>query len=397
MSDLLIRNARPMGGDPADILIRDGRIEAIGKGLSAPGVRVEEAGGRIALPGLVDAHTHLDKTLMGLPWYRNEGSTDLQAMIANEREVRRARAIDFHIQSMRHALALVANGATLIRSHVDVDTDHGLAMMQGVLRTRDALRDVVEIEIVAFPQSGLLVRPGTLDLMEEALRQGADLVGGLDPAGIDRDPKGHLDAVFDLALRHDRAVDIHLHEPGELGAFSTELILERTRAAGMQGRVTLSHAFCLGMPDRTRAGRLVEQIAELDVAIMTVGSPSREVPAVKELRAAGVRMGGGSDGVQDSWSPLARPDPLDRARIIALKNNLRGDADTEQALDLCGAGGAEAMGRPRPALAPGHPGDVVLVEGEAVAHAVVMAAPRTLVVKAGRVTARNGIAEIAAP
>lgn len=397
MNDLLIRDARPMGAESADILIRGGRIETIGPGLSAEGVPVEKAHGRIALPGLVDAHTHLDKTLMGLPWYRNEGRTDLQAMIDNEREVRRARDIDFHVQSMRHALALVANGATLIRSHVDIDSDHGLAMIEGVLRTREALREVVEIEIVAFPQSGLLVRPGTLELMDEALRQGADLVGGLDPAGIDRDPKGHLDAVFGLAQRHGRPLDIHLHEPGELGAFSTELILERTRAAGMQGRVAISHAFCLGMPDRTRAGRLIEGIAALDIAIMTVGSPSREVPAVTELRAAGIRMGGGSDGVQDSWSPLARPDPLDRARIIALRNNLRGDAEIGQALDLCAAGGAEAMGRARPALAPGQPGDLVLVEGEAVAHAVVMAAPRALVVKAGRVTARNGKAEPATP
>ena len=397
MTDLLIRNARPDGGAPTDILIRNGRFAAFGPALDAPGVPMADAGDRIALPGLVDAHTHLDKTLMGLPWYRNEGAVELGAMIDNERAVRHDPAIDFHVQSMRHALTLVANGATLIRSHVDIDTEHGLRMVEGVLATRTALRDVVDIELVAFPQSGLLIRPGTLALMEQALSRGFDVVGGLDPAGMDRDPKGHLDAVFALAERFGRPVDIHLHEPGHLGAFSTELILERTRALGMQGKVTISHAFCLGMNDWHRTGRLIDAIAELDVAVMTVGSPSVEVPQVARLRTAGVRMGGGCDGVQDSWSPLSRPDMLDRARIIALKNNLRSDAGLAMALDLCASGGAAAMDRRAHGLEAGLPGDLVLVEGETVAHAVILAAPRALVVKGGRITARNGKSEMSVP
>lgn len=397
MSDLLIRNARIHGAAPADILIRRGRFTEIGPNLAAVGVAVEDAGGRIALPGLVDAHTHLDKTLMGLPWYRNEGSTELGAMIANERRVRREWGIDFHRQSMRHALALAAHGATLVRSHVDIDSDGGLAMLEGVLATREALREVIDIEVVAFPQSGLLIRPGTLELMAQAMRMGADVVGGLDPAGIDRDPKGHLDAIFELSQSFSAPIDIHLHEPGELGAFSTEMILERTRALGMQGRVAISHAFCLGVPDWQRTSALIDRIAALDVAIMTTGAPSREVPQVLRLRAAGVRMGAGCDGVQDSWSPHAVPDMLDRARIVAMKNNLRRDVDVEAALDLCATGGAVAMGRTDHAIAPGNPADLVLVEGESVAHATILAAPRALTVKAGRVTARFGKTEHPVP
>ena len=124
----------------------------------------------------------------------------------------------------------MTHGATHIRTHVDVDTECGVAGIEGVMATRADMADIVGIDLVAFPQSGLLIRPGTLALMEDALRLGAETVGGLDPCAIDRDPKGHLDAVFGLAERFGRGVDIHLHEPGEMGAFSMELIIERCRA-----------------------------------------------------------------------------------------------------------------------------------------------------------------------
>jgi cytosine/adenosine deaminase-related metal-dependent hydrolase len=102
------------------------------------------------------------------------------------------------------------------------------------------------MQLVAFPQSGMLVRPGTVELLEEALKMGADCIGGPDPSVVDRDPVRHLDAIFGLADRYGVEVDIHLHEPGALGAFAVELIVERTRALSLQGRVTISHVFCLG-------------------------------------------------------------------------------------------------------------------------------------------------------
>ncbi len=175
------------------------------------------------------------------------------------------------MQSSRH-------GTTHILSHVDVDTDHGLWGVEGVMRMREECRDIVDVEIVAFPQSGLLRRPGTLELMREAMKLGVEIVGGLDPCAIDRDPKGHLDAVFGLCQEFGRPLDIHLHEPGEMGAFSMDLIIERTRALGMQGKVTVSHAFCLGAPDRELIDPLIEELARLDIAIMTTAPAARPAP-----------------------------------------------------------------------------------------------------------------------
>src|SRR5262245_43297537 len=196
-SDWLIRNARPLNAPPTDLLIRDGRIAATGASLPIPpGTEVIDAANRLLFPGFVDAHAHIDKTLLGLGWYRNEVGPSLMDKIENERALRRERGIDSHQQSARIARRMIADGTTHVRTFVDVDTEIGLAGFEGVLRTREELKDALSVQIVAFPQSGMLVRPGTVGLMEEALRAGAEVVGGLDPSSVDRDPKGHLDTVF---------------------------------------------------------------------------------------------------------------------------------------------------------------------------------------------------------
>jgi cytosine deaminase len=395
MPDLLIRNVRPMGQAGQDILIRDGHIAVIGTGLAADGAMVEDGKGAIAIPTLVDAHTHLDKTTWGMPWYAGRKGGDLQALIDNERNERRAIGLDVHRQSMRHAIRLVENGTGHIRSHVDVDTDHGLTLLEGKLRTRDALKDAVDIQIVAFPQSGLMVRPGTYELLDEALTMGADVVGGLDPSSMDRDPKGSLDAVFGLAEKHGKPIDIHLHEYGELGAFTLEMIIARTEALGMQGRVGVSHCFCLGMPDPLRVGPLMGRVARADIRIFTTGHPSAEVPSLQAMRAAGIKVGLGCDGIRDTWGPWGQPDMLHRARIVGMKNRMRRDEELELLLDCASRGGAEAMGLEAPGLVPGAPGDLTLVAGETLAHAVVEELPRPLVVKRGRVVARDGVLSLA--
>lgn len=393
---LVIRNVRPWGRDPADIEIRAGRIARIAPGLAAEGP-AEDGAGAIAIPGLVEAHTHLDKSLIGMGWRRHQAGPRLIDKVETERRLKKEWNIDPRRQSARQVALSVSHGTTAIRSHVDIDTEIGLAGFEGVAATREDYADAVEIEIVAFPQSGLVSRPGTLELMDAALSAGADVVGGLDPCAIDRDPKGQLDAVFRLAERHGKPIDIHLHEEGALGAFSMELILERTRAHAMQGRVTVSHAFCLGMPDRDRARALTEQLARERIAIATVATPSRPVPSAAELRDAGVTLCAGSDGIRDTWGPYGNADMLERAMLLGLRNNFRRDEDVEHALRVCTHGGAAVMGLDGYGLAEGAPADLVLVEAETVAEAVVAHPPRRLVVKRGRVTARDGRALIEAP
>ena len=392
---LLLRDVRPYAGAVTDILIEDGRIARIAPRIDAPpGALVEDGKSEIVLPGLVEAHTHLDKTMWGMPWYKNEVGPRLIDRIDNERRNRRAMGIDPERQSARQSIQTSLMGTTYIRSHVDIDTDHGVSGLEGVMRTREAMRGIVDIQTVAFPQSGLLCRPGTLELMDTAMRLGADVVGGLDPCAIDRDPKGHLDAVFGLCQRYGKPLDLHLHEPGEMGAFSMELIFERTRALGMQGKVTVSHAFCLGTPDPALVDPLIEQLAVLDIAIMTTAPASRPTPPVERLWEAGIRVCAGSDGVRDIWGPYGNGDMLERAMLLGLRNNFRRDDELRLALDVCTVGGARVMEIEAYGLAEGCAGDLVVMPGETVAEAVVSRPTNRRVVKRGRVVARDGVSSV---
>ncbi|MDP0926350.1 amidohydrolase family protein [Paracoccus onubensis] len=397
MSDLLLKNIRPLGTDATDVLIRNGVIAEIGRIGAADGVAVEDGGNAILWPGLIDAHTHLDKTTWGMDWHENDREAVLRSRIDFERENRIAIGIDPHRQSMRHAIGLAAHGASHIRSHVDIDPTHGLRLVEGVQETREKLRGIIDIEIVAFPQSGVMVMPGTFELLDKALASGCEVLGGIDPCGIDRDPKGQLDALFALAVKHGVGIDIHLHEPGELGAFTMELIFERVRANGMQGKFAISHAFALGMNDHLRVGRLIDEIAELDIAILTTGAPSATVPSVKRLREAGIRVGAGCDGIRDTWGPWGQPDMIDRATVIGMRNGFRSDTDLRLALELVSQGGADAMQLEGYGVGLGCKADFTLLDGQTVAHAVVNRAPRPLVVKGGRVVARGGTCIVEMP
>ena len=392
-SDLLLRNVRPMGAAPLDILVRNGCIHQMQPAIPLGDSTTTVLDGRnqLVLPGLVNAHAHIDKNLLGHPWHRNQViGARLQDLVENERRLRAGLGLSARTQSAREVCASIVSGTTHIRTHVDVDTEAGLAHLQGVVDTRQEFEDEITMQIVAFPQSGMLVRLGTVALLEEALKMGADCLGGLDPSAVDRDPVKHLDVIFGLADRHGVELDIHLHEPGMLGAFAVELIAERTRALGLQGRVTLSHAFCLGMIDDAYLAALVELLVENDIAIMSLGSGRSPFPPIKHLYDAGVRLCTGSDGVRDTWGPYNRVDMLDRVRLLGYRCGFRRDEEIEMLLDLSTYGGARVMGDGSYGLQVGGRADLVVMAGHSPTEAVINQPPRTFVVKAGRLIASEG-------
>ncbi|MFM0507198.1 amidohydrolase family protein [Paraburkholderia sp. RL17-373-BIF-A] len=392
-SALLITDVRLRDGSQVDVSIADGRIAAIGAGLPRePGVTLEDGAGALLLPGFVEGHTHLDKTNWGMRWYRNEVGPKLTDRIENERRWRAGSGHDAGAQSLALARAFLQAGTTRLRTHVDIDTDAGLRHLEGVLATRDALRDVLDMQIVAFPQSGLLGRAGTDALLDGALSAGADVLGALDPALIDGDPVASLDVTFGLADRHHKPIDIHLHEPGEIGAFTLGLLLDRVAALGMQGQVVVSHAFCLGaLPERERDA-LLERLADLRVALLTTAPSSTLVPPLKTCLEKGVTLFGGNDGIRDTWTPYGSPDMLERAMLIAMRYGLRRDDDLALAFDCVSSTAARACGFTDYGLHAGARADLVLVDADTLAHALVARPPRKLVVANGQTVARHGAA-----
>jgi cytosine/adenosine deaminase-related metal-dependent hydrolase len=291
---------------------------------------------------------------------------------------------------MRLVEQVVAFGTIALRTHVDIDDEVKLDGLHALLKVREASRDLIDIQIVAFPQSGIVACPGVADLLDNAIREGADLVGGLDPDGIDGDVNGHLDAVFAIAERHGVGVDIHLHDPGSLGCFELRDVAMRTEASGLQGRVAVSHAFALGDVGDGEFERTVAALARAGVAIMTNGPGPVPMPPVKRLVAAGVTVFAGSDNIRDAWSPYGNGDMLERAMMIGYRQGFLADDVLDLAFGFATSTAARVLGRPDGAIAVGNGADLIAVPTQSIAEAVAGHPPRGLVMKRGRVVARDG-------
>jgi cytosine deaminase len=389
---LLLRDALLPDGRRADVRCRSGRIERIAPaGSLAGGTGTADLGGALLLPGLIEGHIHLDKTLLGTGWVPHVAGTGVAARIEAEKSVRRSLAIPVSVRARQLVEQVVASGTTSMRCHVDVDAELGLSGLEALLDLRERVRSLADVELVAFPQSGVVGQRGVAALLDGALRAGAEVVGGLDPAGIDGDVAGQLDVVFGLAERHGAAIDLHLHDPGELGAFELREIARRTRASGLAGRVAVSHAWALGTLDDRTLGETAQALADAGVAIMTSAPGPWPMPPVKRLVEHGVTVFAGSDNIRDPWSPLGNGDMLERASLIAYRQGFASDEDLELALSLASGRAARALG-----LADDHgvhegaAADLVAVRATCVPEAVAAHPVRALVVKRGAIVARDG-------
>ena len=313
--ELLIRGVRPWpsaAGLPAvDVLCLDGRIDQIGVGLAAPaGITTVDGQGGVLLPSFVDAHAQLDA---------------------------------------------LRPGTTMARAHVPVGA------MDDALALREQLLGRVEVQLVALSLTGAVT---AMDSLDAALSAGADLVGGIDPARVDRDPVRHLDVVFGLADKHQCGVDIQLNDPGELGAFEIELICARTSALDLRGRVAIAHATALSTVDPDRQDELIDRLAEADVAIIA----TKPLP-LRKLRWGGVRVGIGGC---DLWE-------------LAEAEGYTADPMIEMCADTATRGGAAVLGERDHGLVEGDRAEFVVLPGDTVAEVVRERRAPTVVVHQGRV------------
>lgn len=381
---LVLNNAVLATGKSADVLVSGGVIAQIGDSVAEQeGIRRIDLQGRLLCPGFVDGHIHLDKTLMGAPWVPHVAGNTVEERIAHEKAIRQRIGVPVETRALALVEQVIRRGSTWLRSHVDVDPELGLANLEAILSVREQVRERISIQLVAFPQSGVLAAPGTAELLEEAMKLGADHVGGLDPAAIDGDANGQLDLIFGLAERYGTGVDIHLHDPGDLGLHELRLIAERTRALGLGGRVAVSHAYALGMVDEGAARATADDLAGAGVAIMTAASGFGAMPPMKLLLDAGVRVFAGSDNIRDAWSPLGNGDMLERAMLVAYRANMKTDEDLAKAYALATHDAAAALGIEAYGLKESAPADLVALAAPSVPQAVAEYPPRDLVIKAG--------------
>lgn len=394
----VLRNVRPWGGDPVDVHVTEGHITQVtphapadaapSGGVPVPG----EVDGRglLALPGFVNAHAHVDKSWWGKPWVSYGGEATTQGRIAHEREHRDELGIPGVDVTLAVLREFLRHGTTAVRTHVDVDLGLGLRGIDVVRESLFVLGGAVDAQIVAFPQDGVLRRPGVLELLDAAAAAGAEHIGGLDPASIDRDPVTQLDGLFEIAERRGVGIDVHLHDGGELGAFQIELMIDRTLRAGLQGKVNVAHGFAVGQLPPTRMADLVEAMGAAGISMTTVapiGATPLPLPLLKEH---GVRVGLGTDGIRDLWAPYGTGDLLALTTRMSQLARFRYDEELVGAARLATSDAAHFVGRKVHDLVVGARADIVLVDAENTQDAVVRAPQRALVIAGGKVVARDG-------
>ncbi|AWH21746.1 amidohydrolase family protein [Stenotrophomonas sp. ZAC14D2_NAIMI4_6] len=351
-------------GAPLHFHIRDGQLQAINAaGGAAEGAENVNLAGFTVLPGLVDGHIHLDKSFVGDRWHPHQPVASLRERLAVEKA-----AVAAAVPMAERAEALISQcsafGTVAMRCHVDIDGSTGLQHLQAVREAAERCADIMQIQLVAFPQAGVMSCPGTAEVLRQALDAGVQVLGGIDPTTLDGDAEGQLALLFGLAERHAVRLDIHLHEPGETGLAQLLRIAARTQAAGLQGRVAVSHAYALGEVPLARALQVGEALARAGVAIMSNAPGDHPFPPLRALHDAGVRVFAGNDNIRDCWWPYGNGDLLQRAMLLGYRSGFYTDADLDLALDMVTTHAAQAIGVPQYGIGEGLPATFVAVRAD---------------------------------
>ena len=348
MIDLLIRDARiagSPGGSPVDLHIDGGLIVAIvpAAAEALPARALIEARGSLLSAPYVEPHIHLDSALTaGEPRWNQSGTLWEGIACWSERKATLSRqdVIDRAEEILRWQ---VANGVLFVRSHVDV-TDPTLEALEALLEVRDRLREVVELQLVAFPQEGICSFAGGAELLAEAARRGAEVVGAIPHFEDTReDGVRSLEIAVEVALRHGLMVDVHCDEIDDEQSRFVEVLAAQALRSGLGERVTASHTTAMGSYNPAYAYKLQRILRRSGISLVSNplvnlhlggrfdGYPKRRgLTQVKELLGAGVNVAFGHDDIMDPWYPLGTGNPLQVALVGAHAAQLTSPAELAQ-------------------------------------------------------------------
>jgi cytosine/creatinine deaminase len=397
--DLLLRNARPLGETGTrDLGVREGRLVAP----EPEAAQVIDLGGALVTPPLVEPHIHLDAVLTAGQPRSNESGSLFEGISIWAERVRDLTEEDVRQRAGKVLRWQLANGVQHVRSHVDV-CDPDLRAVRALVGLREELGEQLDLQLVAFPQQGILSFDGGPELMRRAISLGVDVVGAIPHFELTREMG--VDSVrlaFDLAEEHGLRVDIHCDETDDEHSRFVEVMAAETIRRGLAGRVTASHTTAMHSYNNAYASRLIANIARagmhiatnpLDNAMLQGRFDSYPVrrggTRVKELLAAGVTVCVGHDSVLDPWYPLGYGDPLQAAFVLAHLGHLSGSSEIAGLFDMLTAGGARALGLERQSLEEGAPASLVVFDAPTELDALRLVPRRRLVLRRGQIVART--------
>jgi cytosine deaminase len=399
---LMIRNLRPWGEREArDLAVMNGRFLAVTPHMRAE--RTIDAEGRLAIPGFIDPHIHLDKVLIAESVRPNKSGTLTEAIEIIWQRKRNYNVDEIATRASHVIESAISNGVTHIRTHVDVDTIGGLTPLRGVALARSRYQDYIDIQIVAFPQEGILRNPGAEALMWEAMDAGADLVGGMPfNEKSYADSVRHIEIAFEIARKFDADIDMHVDETDDPRARTLEILADKTIENGWQGRVTAGHTCALAGYSDDYAAVVIDKVARAGIHmianpatnLMLQGREDRQpvrrgITRVQELLEHDVNVSFGQDCVCDTFYPFGRDDPLEIAFLMAHAAHMSLPAQVEKVFSMPTLAAAQVLRLKGYGLQPGDNADVVVIDAQDCAEAIRFQSPRRWVIKRGQVVAET--------
>ena len=389
--ELVLRHARVDDGALQDIAFEAGKIVAISDRFEDSGREERNLEGRVVLPGFVESHCHIDKTLT-VDRVENASGTLMEAII-NWVAFKPSLTTDDYLARGRRALLMALRmGTTNLRTHVDVDAN-GLLALESVLELKREFAGRVDLQIVALGGPG--VSNAEFAAMQQALEMGADIVGGC-PA-IRSNSKAEVLRAFELAEQFGKHVDLHIDENENPESLSLETLAEETIARGLEGRVTAGHCCSLAFMDERTADRVIEKVARAKINIVTLPACNlvlqgremnptpRGLTRVKQLLEAGVNVVTGTDNVQDPFQPLGNFDLLAASNLTALAAHMTGRAQMLETLEMTTTRAAKVLGLEHHGLQVGCNADLVVIDAQSKLEALAQVSTNRMVIKAGKI------------
>lgn len=400
--DLLIKNAKLRDKeDLVDIGIENKKIVRIEKNIKLKAKRIIDAAGHLTVPTFIDPHIHLDKVLTFVEG-RNSRNETLNESIYLMQQRKLNYTIDDVKRRATEVIKLeVQNGCTIIRTHVDIDNIVKLTALEGVLAAKEECRDIADIQIVAFPQEGIIQNEGTEDLMIKAMEMGADVVGGMPANEITReDSKKHVDICFNIAKRFDADLDIHTDETKDPNARSLEYIAAKTIKEGYEGRVTCDHCVSLAYQDRYHAEFVINLLKKAEINVIsnpictiTLGIDeeprTRSLTRIRELVDAGINLSCGQDTVADGFHLYGQADPLEVLFLMAYCAQYNTIEEANILFDFMTINAAKILRLDDYGIKVGNTANLNIIRAPNIKEAIRNRADRLYVIKDGKIVAQN--------
>jgi cytosine deaminase len=406
--DMVVRHAVVRGHQGmVDIVIEKDRIARVEAKVAGKGGREIDAAGSLVLPGLFNLHLHADKCLLGEIMRPNLSGTLPEAIEITNDFKRKYDPAEVAERASRAIEAGVKNGTTFFRLFADVGTIGGLRAARGLLLAREKFGGYCDIQVVAFPQEGIVRDPGAAELLDEAMKEGCDIVGGLPwYEYTDAEAREHIDICFDIAKRYDRDIHMLVDDTDDENSRSLEYLALKTMRENFHGRVAASHCGAMAAYNDVYAAKIVDMVATAGVTISVNAhinlvcsarldrEPRRRgIARVKELLTRGANVVTSQDDVNDPYYPFGKPDPLECVSMIAHVAQLTLPHELEQAMSMVTENAAKAARVDEYGIAPGKRADLVVVGAPSVHEAIRLQPLRRHVIKGGREVARSVVSQ----